>query len=562
MAQKVVPASVRRTVEGYRDTGYSFESAISDLIDNSIEAGATRISVSADLDINNEALVHVADNGCGMNLAELENAMRYGSDEVAERHRLGRFGLGLKTASTTFCRRLTVITRPEGSSGALLAATWDLDVVEEADQWILEIGEATPAENDLFLEAMEVVSPGSECPTGTVVAWRKVDRLLLKRTGGPYSDPEAALKRRVERLVGTMGRPRPYPGHLSMVFQRFLDPDDDRARTVEIVVNGDVVQPWDPFCVAFGMKPKATKDWPVENEVTGEVELIAVRDFILPKPNEVEQSEAFRAAAVTSGNERQGLFIYREGRLIDQPGWFGMFANETHQRSHRIEVSFPATLDDFFGVGVRKEGLDLDAGLRDALQGWLVPRRREANELDRAGANRDEVARRSGGNPSDRTIGSQRDGLDAAEVSGRSDGSVDLRNNRTDDDESIQVLGPGGAPNARFRLVVSPSEDELFVVAQEGLTDGVLWEPGLRTGGEGDTQVRVNVSHDWYRKAYLPNSNNSSLCQAIDFLLFALAAAELNNTDEDLYEVFQEFRVEVSRNLRRLVTDLPEPDDD
>lgn len=239
-----------------------------------------------------------------------------------------------------------------------------------------------------------------------------------------------------------------------------------------------------------------------------------------------------------------------------------MFTNDSHQASHRIEVSFPATLDAFFGIGVRKEGLDLDPGLQEALRAWIAPRWKEADNLNRHGAGRDEVARRSGRNPTDRTISAQREGLDTAEVSGREDGSVDLSNNRTPAEDPITVLEPGGVPNSRFRLVVSASEEEVYILPEENLTDGVLWEPGLRTGGRGDSQVRVNVGHEWYRRTYLPNKDNSTLCQGLDLLLYALAVAELNNTDEDLISTFQEFRVEVSRNLRRLVVDLPEPDDD
>jgi hypothetical protein len=546
---KVVEPNTARVVDGFRDTGYSFEASIADLIDNSIEAGASRIGVQIALTVAGEVLVHVADDGCGMDLDGLENAMRYGSSKKEDQHRLGRFGLGLKTASTSFCRKLTVLTSRGPTGGApLYAATWDLDVIAEQNEWILSLGEADPNESDLYGEAMDALFEGAEATasSGTVVQWDKVDRLLRKQQGGAYKNPESALERRVARLRT----------HLSTVFQRYLDPNDERAGNISILVNGKRVEPWDPFCEAFPeVEAEKVQTWAIDDgggTLQGEIRL---RAFILPPANEVE-SASFPAAAQIS-NDKQGIYVYRENRLIEGPSWLNIGAADTHMNRLRVELSFPAPLDPLFGVGIKKSGLHLDPGLFDELDKVLAPIRREADRRNRRGRAKAAATAGTGLRPADRTIDTEKGGLSLPTTSKGGDGSLTLKNNLVND---LEVLGPGGVPNPEFRIRVEDEAEGIHIVHTESLEDGVLWSPSFGKGS-GDTKVSINTSHDWYRKAYLPNSANSPLTQAIEFLLFALAQAEMNNTRIDLSEVFEVFRVEVSRNLRRLVAELPEPDD-
>ncbi len=549
---EVVPPNTARIVEGFRDTGYSFDAAIADLIDNSIEAGATEINVQLALNLDKEVLVSVADNGSGMDLNELRNAMRYGADEREDAHRLGRFGLGLKTASTSFCRRLTVLTRrPDSPDDVILAATWDLDLIAERGEWVLELGPADPEQVDEFLEALEAL--GDEHSHGTVVVWKKVDRLLQKKHGGEYKDLPAAMRRRQEDLKW----------HIRTVFQRFLSPTDSRVVNARVRLNGEALAGWDPFCEAFPeVSPVKTAQWHLKNAANGVDGEVSIRAFILPKPNETSDPKAFRLAARTAGNERQGFFVYREGRMIDKPGWLDIYGSETHLRSLRIEMNFPATLDSFFGVGLRKTGLHLDSGFVEVLNELVIPLRREANTLDRQGSARTAVEGEKGQRPSDRSIASQRSGLITAVVSESSDGEITLTNNQSDAGESFVLRKAGGESGADFRVEITDDPNPIYVDIVENIEDGVLWAPAFRSGINGDTQVRVNAGHEWFRRSYLPHRENSVFVQSIDFLLFSLAQAELNNTDPDLDDEFRQFRVEVSRNLRKLVVDLPEYDED
>lgn len=544
--QKIVDAPAGRLAEGLRDTGYSFETAIADLVDNSIEAGATVVDISVNLNSRNEPLVQIADNGCGMDLAALENAMRYGADQKPDPNRLGWFGLGLKTASTSQCRRLTVVTRPSGESD-IFAATWDLDVIAEANAWVLDIDRANVEEETIFADHVESALNVASGQSGTVVAWRKVDRLLRKPSGQDYVNPAGAIKRRVDSLEW----------HLRMVFQRYLDHSDSRVGNIDIRIDGRPLKPWDPFAEHFGVEPELVKKFGVTGR-TGNQEVVLFRAFILPKPDEMDDPVAYREYVRSSGNERQGFFFYRENRLIDVPGWIAEWVNETHLRRLRIEVSFPATLDPYFGVGLRKAGLQPDKSFLEMIDDSITALRREANRRDRKGSAHAAVAEASGRpNPSDRIIDTRRGELEAPEVTTSPDKGTVIANNQPED---LVIIGPDGAPNPSFRIEVLADPTDVYVVLADQLEGAGMWEPALRlNAGRSDLMVRVNAHHEWVRRAYSAHPQGSAERMALDFLFYALATAEMNNTDEELRREFGQFRTEVSRNLERLASELWEP---
>ena len=171
VSQEIIcPPDPERIVEGLRDTGYNLNTAVADIIDNSIAAHATKVDIKINMDPAGDITVYIADNGIGMDLEGLRNAMTYGSKVRADLGSLGKFGLGLKTASTAFCRSLSVISRGQNDP-QIRKSEWDLDYVAQVHEWKLKMPEVDPDEQDL-LEA----TTGSG--TGTLVAWRKVDKEL------------------------------------------------------------------------------------------------------------------------------------------------------------------------------------------------------------------------------------------------------------------------------------------------------------------------------------------------------------------------------------------------
>ena len=123
-----------RLIESLRDTGYEFNTALADIVDNSVAAWAERVDVTIEMTFDGEVVIRVADDGSGMDAEGLLNAMRYGSSHRDDPASLGKFGMGLKTASTAFCRQLSLISRSDSSSETR-RIVWDLDHVAKVGRW-------------------------------------------------------------------------------------------------------------------------------------------------------------------------------------------------------------------------------------------------------------------------------------------------------------------------------------------------------------------------------------------------------------------------------------------
>src|SRR5579859_4999212 len=123
-------------MQSLRSVGYSTSTALADLVDNSISAQARTIRISVTM--NSRPFVAICDDGLGMDEATLLAAMRFGSRDPRHPRQgaeLGRFGLGLKTASLSQCRKLSVATLQDGR---LSIARWDLDECDHRGTWWLE----------------------------------------------------------------------------------------------------------------------------------------------------------------------------------------------------------------------------------------------------------------------------------------------------------------------------------------------------------------------------------------------------------------------------------------
>lgn len=521
-----VPPDVARVSEGLRDTGYEFNTAIADIIDNSIAAGAKVVDVRFGVDFMGNIAISIGDDGCGMDRDGLINAMKYGSKRREDPASLGKFGLGLKTASTAFCKRLSLISRSKSGENAT-RASWDLDFMGQSNSWGLEI--AHPEDHEIAL-LDEVAQQGS----GTLVLWEKVDRLLpeYKRSDGQ------PMKKAATRLLNSLKE------HIAMVYQRFLDPNDGRSRTLDIKLNGESVSPWDPFCVAETKQPVLEKEIPVQLQ-NGVETSFTVKAYILPRKEEFSTDENRSNARVS--NERQGVYVYRENRLIHGPDWLGMYKQEPHFSLLRVELSFNHLLDDAFQVDIKKSRILLNENLYEWLRDKLLAApRREAESRYRKGA---AASAKGAANLLHATSGNaihQKSGvMKTAKVT-----SVDPVN------QEVTVENNSGQSTAKLRIVTTDNPSELHISTASTLDNGVLWEAALVNGNSG---VLLNTGHPYYSKAYLPNKENSIVIQALDFLLWSLAQAEFNNVNDENKDAFEELRIEVSRNLKKLVADLPEP---
>ena len=340
-------------IESLRAFGYSPEAAIADLVDNSISAGAKHIAVDFSWS-GARSTVTVSDDGLGMSGPALVSAMRPGSSSpLEERHArdLGRFGLGLKTASFSQARELTVASRAAATD--LTVRRWDLDTVATTGEWRL-----------LRSPPSGVAIPEPRASGGTTVTWSKLDRLV-----GEAEPGDSKAHKRFLDVVGRVQR------HLEATFHRFLT---GRGR-LWISVNGQEIAPWDPFMTSHA----ATQQLDVE-ELPLKGALIRVTPYVLPHRSKLNEDQMTRGAGTAGWNQQQGFYVYRSGRLLVQGDWLGLsLSKDEHTKLARIAVEFPATLDHDWQVDVKKSTARPPGELVEALRRVARATRSRAEEVYR-----------------------------------------------------------------------------------------------------------------------------------------------------------------------------------
>jgi hypothetical protein len=315
--------SAASLVQSLRDFGYSLETAVADIVDNSISAGATRIDIFARSDGQNSA-IGVLDNGRGMAPDELYQAMRLASTSPSEDRRpddLGRFGMGMKTASFSQCRRMTVLTR---QSGITSAAKWDLDEVSRLDEWF--VSRPSPA---------DVPWADRIGDTGTLVVWQGLDRII---SGTDEQNDSQAFSRRISEVSS----------HLEMVFHRFLEREGSH-RVITITVNNRKLAPFDPFA----RKHSATIAGPVE-KIWTKAGSLTMQPFTLPHHSNMKQDDWERLGGHDGFIKNQGFYLYRGRRLIVWGTWFGIAKQTERTKLSRVLLDIPSTLDEPWKINVLK----------------------------------------------------------------------------------------------------------------------------------------------------------------------------------------------------------------
>lgn len=338
-----VPPKASAMLEALRGLGYSTAAALADIVDNSISAGAAEVRIDFVWDKQNSR-ISVLDDGLGMNDAELESAMRLGDKNplaAREAHDLGRFGMGLKTASFSQCRRLTVATVKDSVPSCL---RWDLtELAANPDSgWLLFEGTALGSKS--FIADLKGKN------SGTLVLWETLDRIV---TAGYTSDNFHDLIDNVE-------------SHLAMVFHRLIQ--GPRAK-FKLFLNGRAVAPWDPF-----MSGHPAKSWtsPTTNHQT-DYGTVSVQCHVLPHRDKLTIAEFDANAGPAGWTAQQGFYVYRNERLLVAGGWLGLgnsrgWNQEEAHRLARIRVDIPNTADADWKIDVRKSTARPPVSLRS----WLT----------------------------------------------------------------------------------------------------------------------------------------------------------------------------------------------
>lgn len=324
-------------IEGLRDIGYSLETALADIIDNSITARAREIQIHTD-SVSDDPFIAIIDDGDGMTEEELIAAMRPGSQNpLAARDEpdLGRFGLGMKSASFSQCRRLTVVSRKMGKTSI---AVWDLDEVAERNEWAVQLPD----------DSSEIPVIDQLGPKGTLVLWQKLDRL----TGG-LSNNEAKRAEVINQRIAETER------HLRLVFHRFMDD----ARPLRVSLNGRVLRSLDPFA----SKSPATIADPEERLALTHGDL-EIQSFTLPHHKQMSNSDWEDIAGPEGHLKSQGFYLYRGRRLILHGTWFGLCRQSELTKLSRVRIDIPNCMDADWKIDVKKSSAQLPSLVRDRLK--------------------------------------------------------------------------------------------------------------------------------------------------------------------------------------------------
>lgn len=367
---RFAPPKACAMLEALRGLGYSTATAIADIIDNSIGAHADRVEIIFSWN-GPASTILILDNGEGMDDRGLELAMRLGERHPLDKRAaddLGRFGMGLKTASFSQCRRLTVASRRDGDTVCL---RWDLDLLKASgdDGWHLFEGPAKGSENLLvLLDAQN---------RGTLVLWEKLDRIV---TQGFNNQDFLDLVDKVEC-------------HLAMVFHRFLSGFRPRLR---LNINGRAVKPWDPFLTVH----PSTWSSPIER-IASDGRIVEVQCHVLPHKDRLDVSEQTSAAGPDGWTSQQGFYVYRNERLLVAGSWLGLgrgrsWTKEEAYRLARIRLDISNTADADWKIDIRKSKARPPVSIRERLTRLAEDTRERAR---RVFAHRGQPIRSSGGAP-------------------------------------------------------------------------------------------------------------------------------------------------------------------
>lgn len=326
-------------VESMRSLGYSFSTAIADIIDNSIAANATQIDIFSIIEKENP-FIAIIDNGSGMSNNELFKAMQYGSiNPNIERNKndMGRFGLGLKSASLSQCRKLTVLSKKNNTINALC---WDVDYIIECGKWYIK--EFTQKEIDDFPHINLLKNKNS----GTMVVWENFDRIKITT-----NDINETIKK---LLVNSID-------HLSLIYHRLIGPN------LKITINNLQIKPRDPFLQTnSNTQPKREQYINIDNKQ------IIVKPFILPHINKLSHDDIVKLGGKDSLRTEQGFYIYRNKRLIIWGTWFRLGYKNELTKLARVRVDIPNDLDYIWDIDIKKSKATIPEKIKTKLYNVVI----------------------------------------------------------------------------------------------------------------------------------------------------------------------------------------------
>ncbi len=363
MKKHTIEPGAIHLMKSFRDIGYDFKTAIADLIDNSISAEADEVFVDINFQTDESpSHVVIADNGNGMNSEALKEAMRFAAARDYEHGKdLGKYGLGLKTASLSQCKILTVASKPKpkpGTQSRLSIMRWDIDEVYAEDKWTVlqpDVKDLEKWEKNLF-DQQQVLKTH-----GTVVIWTDLKEL----------HPDLYNNNTKERCVTKIMKN--VEQHLRMVFHKFMQQKVEGKKRLKIILGNNRLKPWDPFCT----DEEKTKPMDImkrelsfkDKEGSIQKSKVTLYPFILPRKDEFSSEDKWRdASGPKKWNRQQGFYFYRNGRMLKSGGWSNLRSSDEHTKLLRIAIEFNSENDRSFSVNISKMKALIPGELREDLK--------------------------------------------------------------------------------------------------------------------------------------------------------------------------------------------------
>ena len=526
MMEKItsIPDAVR-TLRGLSHQGYTPQTAVADILDNSIAAGATKLSVQFVSQPDESHIVNIADNGCGMDGETLVKAMQIGSSDTLARSSLSVYGMGLKAASMSFTRRFSVISKT--ATSAPVIASWDLDAQVD-DPWTILFG--SPEASDL--KRFDRLVPGE---SGTLVTWERADfrDVVLDFRKIKGTQPSGKTKNTVEKTT------REY---LAMVFHRFMEGTAANTQKVEISFNSEQLLPYNPVKTEFLSSTVAPirDDFSIEVATESGVEEVpySITTYVLGQGEE-QVDEA------NLGMRTQGVYPYRHDRLLQSPDWLGVITFHPDWNPIRVVLELDRRLDSITKTDMKKSGLSLPPemlqNIKEKLDEYSRRVRREAKR--KKAIARSQIDTSKIHTDSNKSISEASEYVNKAQV------------NFTDQGATVSTLF-GDSLTDLVEIVNADYGSESRIETVESLGADVLFEP--RWNGN-EPVIFINKSHPFYQKVYLGVIGDPLAIQGMDFLIYSMCQAELLTRTDRALDQFRRMRIEMSEALRSFVADIDDP---
>ena len=351
-------------IKSIAEQGYSLESSLADLMDNSISAKADKIEVLIKMD-QEPFTLFIADNGGGMNEEGLKASMQFPSSSPEDtRHALdlGRFGLGMKTASFSQTRCFTVLSRKKGTK-FYSGRTWDVNYLKKAGKWRLLVN--TEEEIQKLCAQYRSLSEGylnrfENFEANTIVIWRGLYKFenYLEEGSRQY-----ALKKQITEVT---------TDYLSLVFHRFME---RKVNQLQIRINNNLISSFNPF-------PTQVTDFrPIEyKQKNFSTDTIKIEGFVLPSRS-IDETQSGISIWTTKNRslmDMEGIYIYRTDRLIHFGGWNGLIKKVPRLQLARLRVEVGNSVDHLLHLNVSKSQVIIPHDLVTAFEKYIEELKIEA----------------------------------------------------------------------------------------------------------------------------------------------------------------------------------------